>query len=78
MLNLRGASADGKPFEEFCSTENISRSTFFCRCGAPLKQDSKVSVSLVTEGRKFLGMARGIRSEEGSAPQMRYAFKFLQ
>jgi DNA-binding response OmpR family regulator len=78
MLNLRGASANGKPFDELCSTENISRSTFFCRCEAPLKQDSEVSVSLVIEGKKFLGMARVIRREEGGAPQMRYAFKFLQ
>jgi DNA-binding response OmpR family regulator len=78
MLNLRGANARGKPFEELCATENISRSTFFCRCEAPLKQDSEVAVSLVTGGKKFLGMAQVTRSEESGTPQTRYAFRFLQ
>lgn len=78
MLNLRGTSAGCKPFEELCTTENIGRSTFFCRCETPLKQDSEAAVSLVTGGKKFLGMARVIRREESSTPQARYAFRFLQ
>lgn len=78
MLNLRGASTHGKTFEELCATENISRSTFFCRCVASLKRDSEVAVSLLTGSKKFLGMARVARCDERNAAQSRYAFQFLQ
>ena len=78
MVNLRGTSANGKPFEELCATENISRSTFFCACEAPLKDNSEVAVSLVSGAKKFVGMARVKRCEEGKAPRSRYAFRFVQ
>jgi len=78
MVNLRGTSVHGKPFEELCATENISRSTFFCACEAPLKKDSEVAVSMVSGGKKFVGMARVARCEEGSASRSRYAFRFVQ
>jgi DNA-binding response OmpR family regulator len=77
-VNLRGASAHGKPFEELCATENISRSTFFCPCEALLKKDSEAAVSLVTGGNKFVGMARVARCEEGKSTRSRYAFRFVQ
>jgi DNA-binding response OmpR family regulator len=78
MVNLRGADIHGKPFEELCATENVSRTTFFCVCKALLKKDSEVAVSLVTGGKKFLGMARVLRCEGGNTPQSRYAFRFVQ
>lgn len=36
MVNLRGTDNKGKSFEEQCATDNVSRSTFFCGCKAPL------------------------------------------
>jgi hypothetical protein len=43
-----------------------------------LKKDSEVAVSLVSGGKKFVGMARVKRCEEGRAPRSRYAFQFVQ
>lgn len=78
MVSLRGNGAHGKSFEEMCSTDNISRTTFFCRTEAFLKKDSQVSVSLVTEGKKFVGVARVMRCEDCNPPQRRYAFQFVE
>ena len=78
ILNLRGADIYGKPFEEQCATENVGRSTFFCSCKVPLKIDSEVVVSLITGGKKFLGVARVVRCEGYNTPNSRYAFRFDQ
>jgi DNA-binding response OmpR family regulator len=78
MVNLRGTGVHGKSFEEMCPTDNISRTTFFCRTEALLKKDSQVSVSLVTEGKKFVGVARVMRCEDCNPPQRRYAFRFVE
>jgi DNA-binding response OmpR family regulator len=77
-VNLRGTNVRGQPFEEMCATENISRGTFFCGCESQLRKDSEVAVSMVTGGKKFVGMARVTRCDEHSAPRWRYAFRFLQ
>jgi len=77
-VNLRGTGMHGQPFDELCSTENISRSTFFSRCEALLKKGGEVSVSLVTGGKRFVGMARVMRCEESNAPHSRYAFRFIE
>jgi len=77
LVNLRGTDTFGKSFEELCATENVSRSTFFCGCKAQLKKDSEVSVSLVTGGKKFVGMARVARCEGSNTSQSRYAFRFV-
>jgi len=78
VLNLRGNDSLGKPFEELCATEQVSRSTFFCACKSPLKENSEVAVSLVSGSRKFLGMAHVVRCEPGNGFQPRYAFRFDQ
>jgi len=78
MVNLRGTDIYRKPFEELCATENVSRSTFFCGCKSPLEKGSEVAVSLVSGGKKFLGMARVVRCEDRSTPNTRYAFRFVQ
>jgi two-component system, chemotaxis family, response regulator PixH len=78
MVNLRGTGAHGKSFEELCSTENVSRSTFFCKCEAILRMHSEVSVSLVTGGKKFVGVAEVMRCDQSTTFQQRYAFRFLE
>ncbi len=77
-VSLRGTDSKGMPFEELCTTENVSRNTFFCSCKALLKKDSEVAVSLVSGGTKFVGMARVVRCEGCDTPHSRYAFKFVQ
>ena len=78
ILNLRGNDRIGKPFEEMCPTEQISRSSFFCTCKALLKERSEVAVSLVSGSQKFLGMANVVRCDPGNGFQSRYAFRFVQ
>jgi DNA-binding response OmpR family regulator len=78
MVNLRGTDRQAKPFEELCGTDNVSKSTFFCSCNALLKKGDEVAVSIVTGGRKFLGMARIARCEESNPIRPRYAFRFVQ
>jgi DNA-binding response OmpR family regulator len=78
MLNLRGTDIHGKPFEETCATENVSRRAFLCGCKALLKKDSEVAVSLVSGGKKFIGMARVVRGEGCDTHYPRYAFRFVQ
>ena len=77
-VSLRGTSVQGRSFEGLFSTENVSRSSFFCGCDAVLKKDSEVAVSLVTGGKKFVGMARVARSEDRATSQSRYAFRFVE
>ena len=78
MLKLRGIDINEKPFEEVTATENLSKTTFFCGCTAPLKTESSVEVNLVNGGAKFVGKALVVRSEGCDTPYPRYAFRFVQ
>jgi DNA-binding response OmpR family regulator len=78
LLKLRGADANGKPFEERTATENVSTSGFLCGCTAKLKVDSVVDVYLVTGGEQFVGKARTVRCEAEDTPYPRYAFRFVE
>lgn len=77
-VSLRGTNNLGRPFEGLYSTENVSRSSFFCGCDAEQKKASEVAVSLVTGGKKFVGMARVTRCEDRATSQSRYAFRFVE
>jgi DNA-binding response OmpR family regulator len=77
-LKLRGTDINEKPFEEVSTTENVSKSGFFCGCTALLKKESIVEVYLVSGGSKFVGKARVVRSEGCETPYPRYAFQFVQ
>jgi DNA-binding response OmpR family regulator len=77
-LKLRGIDINEKPFEEVSSTENVSKSGFFCGCTALLKNESVVEVYLVSGGLKFVGKARVVRSEGCETSYPRYAFRFVQ
>jgi DNA-binding response OmpR family regulator len=76
-LKLRGTDTNGKTFDEMSITENVSRSGFLSGCTAILKVDSTIEVYL-SEGTKFVGKARVVRSEGCDTPYPRYAFRFLQ
>ena len=76
-VSLRGVDIHGKPFEEQCVTENISRSAFFCECNAQLAENSEVAVSLISGGQQFVGMARVVRCGSSETPHPRYAFQFV-
>jgi response regulator RpfG family c-di-GMP phosphodiesterase len=76
-LSLRGIDIHGKPFEEVCATENIGRSSFFCEFRAELQKNSEVAVSLISGGKKFVGMARVVRCDNNDTPHSRYAFGFV-
>ena|SRR5579863_2681596 len=76
-LKLRGTDINGKTFDEMSITENVSRNGFLCGCTAILKVDSTIEVYL-SEGAKFVGKARVVRSEGCDTPYPRYAFRFLQ
>src|SRR5579863_4155404 len=78
MLKLRGIDINEKPFEEVTGTENLSKSTFFCGCIAPLKTGSTVEVNLASGGTKFNGKACVVRSEGCDTHYPRYAFRFVE
>ena len=77
-LKLQGTDINEKPFEEVSTTENVSKSAFFCGCTAVLKSESVVDVYLFSGGTKFVGKARVVRSEGCDTPYPRYAFRFIQ
>ena len=77
-LKLQGTDINEKPFEEVSTTENVSKSAFFCGCTALLKSESVVDVYLFSGGTKFVGKARVVRSEGCDTPYPRYAFRFIQ
>jgi DNA-binding response OmpR family regulator len=77
-LKLRGTDRNEKPFEELSITENVSQSGFLCGCTTPLNQGSTIEVYLNSEGAKFAGKARVVRSEGCDTPYPRYAFRFVQ
>jgi DNA-binding response OmpR family regulator len=76
-VSLQGTDTNGQPFEEQCVTENISRSAFFCACGAELEERSEVAVSLISGGTKFVGMALVVRRDNSDVAHTRYAFRFV-
>jgi len=78
MLKLRGTDINEKPFEEVSTTENVSKSAFFCGCTAQLKKESTIEVYLVKGEAKFIGKARVVRSEGCDTPYPHYAFRFVE
>jgi DNA-binding response OmpR family regulator len=77
-LKLRGTDRNEKPFEELSVTENVSQSGFLCGCATQLNPGSIIEVYLNSEGAKFAGKARVVRSEGCDTPYPRYAFRFVQ
>jgi DNA-binding response OmpR family regulator len=77
-LKLKGTDINEEPFEEMSTTENVSKSGFFCGCAALLKVDSAIEVYLISGVTRFVGKAHVVRSEGSDTPYPRYAFRFVQ
>lgn len=77
-LKLRGTDANGKPFEESTTTENVSAGGFLCNCTETLVKGAPVEVFLTSGGQaRYAGRAQVVRKESGS-PWQRYGFHFEQ
>ncbi|HKV04689.1 MAG TPA: response regulator [Candidatus Acidoferrales bacterium] len=79
ILKLRGSDADGHPFEESTTTENVSAGGFLCNCKASLVRGSPVEVFLASGGQeRFAGRAIVVRRESPNSPWQRYGFQFSE
>ncbi|HEY1273182.1 MAG TPA: response regulator [Terriglobales bacterium] len=76
MLKLRGNDAQGKPFEELTSTENVSAGGFLCNSTAVLAPGAEVEVFLAGDQERFAGRARMVRRDSMVGPWQRYGFQF--
>lgn len=74
ILRLSGTDANGSPFEELTTTENVSAGGFLCGCKAALVKDATVDVFISGEHERFVGRARVARREAPGAPWQRYGF----
>ena len=77
-LKLRGTDMNERSFEEVSTTENVSKSAFFCGCTALLTKGSTVVVYLASGEANFVGKAQVVRSEGCDTPYPRYVFRFEQ
>jgi DNA-binding response OmpR family regulator len=75
-MKLKGNTADGRPFEESTTTEDVSAEGFLCSCTMPLLKGALLDVFLVRGIARPVGKARVIRKETGSTTGQRYGFKF--
>lgn len=77
-VKLRGIDASGYPFESLTSTENVSKSGFFCACNADLKEGAVVDVSRTGPSNEYVGKAVVVRSEWYDTQFPRYGFCFSE
>jgi hypothetical protein len=78
-LKLRGTDANGKPFDEPATTENLSAGGFLCNCMAALVKGAPVEVFLSSGGQeRYAGRAQVVRRESSGSPWQRYGFQFLE
>jgi len=78
VLKLRGADSQGRKFEEFVTTENVSLSGFLCGCTVDLLVDSIVDVYLAGAGENYVGKAK-IAHSSSKGPLLRhYGCRFIE
>ncbi len=78
-LKLRGADANGRPFEEVTTTENVSAGGFLCACAAILLKDGVLEVFLTSGGQdRHAGRAKVVRKESTGSASQRYGCQFLE
>jgi len=79
LLKLRGTDANGKPFDESTTTDNVSAGGFLCPCTVPLVKDAQVEVFLTSGGvERHAGRARVVRKESSGSAFSRFGFQFEQ
>jgi len=79
LIRLRGIDADGKPFEQATTTENLSAGGFLATCSVALVKGTPVQVHLTAGGEeRYAGRAQAVRREAPNSPWQRYGFEFLE
>jgi DNA-binding response OmpR family regulator len=79
LVKLRGTNADGKPFEQATTTENVSVGGFLAMCSQSLVKGSVVEVFLTAgDQERYAGRAQTVRQESYNEPWHRYGFEFLE
>ena len=77
LLKLRGTDANGKPFDESTTTDNVSAGGFLCACTMPLLKGTKVDVFLTSGGaERHAGRAQVVRKESTGSAFSRFGFQF--
>ncbi len=75
-LKLSGTAPDGSAFSVPTTTENVSKSAFFCACALVLPLESIMDVSMLTTEQEYVGKARVVRMELPQTQYPRYALRF--
>ena len=77
-LRIIGTDDNRETFEIHTTTENVSRSAFFCACAVAMSPGATVEVYLVAAQDSHVGKAEVIRSEWKETAYPRYAFRFTE
>ena len=77
-LKLSGKGPDGATFSVPTTTENVSKSSFFCACAVVLPPETIVEVSMLTAEQEYVGKARVVRMELPQTQYPRYALRFTE
>jgi DNA-binding response OmpR family regulator len=79
LLKLRGKDANGNPFDEQTTTDNVSAGGFLCNCTVPLVKGTPVDVYLTSGGNeRHAGRAKVVRKESTGSSFSRFGFQFDQ
>jgi DNA-binding response OmpR family regulator len=77
-LRLSGQDSQGRTFSTPTTTENVSKSAFFCACSTPLKVGEVVDVYLLGTEQEHAGKATTIRTDLPGTVYPRYGFRFTE
>jgi len=77
-LRISGKPPDGPTFSIPTTTENVSKSAFFCACELVLPLGMVVEVSMLTAEQEYVGKARIVRMELPQTHYPRYALRFTE
>jgi CheY-like chemotaxis protein len=77
-LKLVSTDSHGKKLEDAAITENVSMSGFLCNCATDFPTDSVVDVYLASGREEYVGKAKIIHSNPGSALLRHYGCLFIE
>jgi CheY-like chemotaxis protein len=79
LLKLRGNDANGNPFEESTTTDNVSAGGFLCASTVTMMKGTPVDVFLSSGGvRRHAGRAHVVRKESTGSAFNRFGFQFVE